>query len=85
MTDEELDEARAKEAWRLLGGKEGCVPYPEIRRVVTVAARLSREGWMPVDPLGAEADELIGHGMHMGLRQFVIAALRRGMELAKEK
>ncbi len=77
MTDEEIDEARAKEAWRLLGGKE-------TRRIVTVAARLAREGWMPVDPLGAEADELIGHGMHMGLRHFVIAALRRGMELAKE-
>ena len=78
MTDEEIDEARAKEAWRLLGGKE-------TRRIVTVAARLAREGWMPVDPLGAEADELIGHGMRMGLRQFVIATLRRGMELAKEK
>ena len=77
MTDEEIDEARAKEAWRLLGGKE-------TRRIVTVAARLAREGWMPVDPLGAEADELIGHGMRMGLRQLVIAAIRRGMELAKE-
>jgi hypothetical protein len=47
MTNEELDEARAKEAWRkcdALGfGKDYESP-------TVIAARLAREGWMPPPP-----------------------------------
>ena len=41
MTPEELDKATADEAWRLL--EEG-------EDVAVIAARLAREGWVPVDP-----------------------------------
>jgi hypothetical protein len=48
MTNEELDEARAKEAWRkcdALGfGKDYESP-------TIIAARLAREGWMPPPPV----------------------------------
>jgi hypothetical protein len=48
MTPEELDEARAKEAWRkcdALGfGKDYESP-------AIIAARLAREGWMPPPPV----------------------------------
>jgi len=47
MTNEELDKARADEAWRkcdALGfGKDYESP-------TIIAARLAREGWVPVDP-----------------------------------
>lgn len=50
MTNEELDVARANEAWRILNGfppKMGTLPTS----VVTIAARLAREGWAPpIDP-----------------------------------
>ncbi len=48
MTNEELDEARAKEAWRkcdALGfGKDYESP-------TVIAARLAREGWTPPEPV----------------------------------
>jgi hypothetical protein len=46
MTNEELDEARAKEA-NLIWGKQNCEnPRPSI-----IAARLAREGWTPPEPV----------------------------------
>ena len=46
MTNEELDEARAKEAWRLWqGGQEaGSSSW-------VIAARLARENWTPPEPV----------------------------------
>lgn len=44
MTPEELDEARAKEAWRL------CEESPTLS-LATTAARLAREGWTPPEPV----------------------------------
>ena len=46
MTPEELDMARAKEARRIFDEALSGVPG----HVATIAARLAREGWMPVDP-----------------------------------
>ena len=47
MTNEELDEARAKEAERLWEGfRDGGVSSPSI-----VAARLARENWTPPEPV----------------------------------
>jgi hypothetical protein len=43
MTNEELDEARAKEAWRIYGGG--------MPSLATIAARLAREGWTPPEPV----------------------------------
>jgi hypothetical protein len=47
MTDEELDKARANEAWRIhieAGGDLG--------NMAIIAARLAREGWKPARPIG---------------------------------
>ena len=45
MTPEELDKARAKEARRIFDEAPSGVPG----HVATIAARLAREGWTPVD------------------------------------
>jgi hypothetical protein len=45
MTPEELDKARASEAWRILGGVS-----PHADRLAETAARLAREGWTPPPP-----------------------------------
>jgi hypothetical protein len=48
LTPEELDEARAEEAWRLFVEQPGDDPQSRV-----IAARLAREGWTPppkVDP-----------------------------------
>jgi len=91
MTDEELDKARAEEAWR----KSDTVPA-----ALTCAARLAREGWMPVDPLLLEARKLFadsaenkeeahiylaGRFDHWSEFQIVLAALRRGIEIGEGK
>lgn len=47
MTNEELDEARAKEARRIHYAKE-CPPVGED---AIIAARLAREGWTPPEPV----------------------------------
>jgi hypothetical protein len=41
--EEQLDEARAKEAWRLFS--------TDGPPAVTIAARLAREGWTPPEPM----------------------------------
>jgi dienelactone hydrolase len=45
MTPEELDKARADEAWIIIEDNDTTETD-----VAIIAARLAREGWMPVDP-----------------------------------
>ena len=55
MTNEELDHARAEEAWVLYNSGE-------MRDVSAIAARLAREGWTPpvtVDPDLIEVREIV--------------------------
>ena len=73
MTNEELDEARAKEARRL------WLAQPDSREVTlaTIAARIVRESWTPVDPdllLAREvvAKEWADDGCH-GTSELVLA------------
>lgn len=95
MTDEELDRARADEAVRIYIKQKSETPY-----LATIAARLAREGWMPDDPLGEEADKIIMDGnisqqmaAHKGqiihidewIKTTVLVALKRGIEIGKEK
>jgi hypothetical protein len=49
MTDEELDMAVGHEAVRLWR-ESGASAFTPMTDVATTAARLAREGWMPVDP-----------------------------------
>jgi hypothetical protein len=53
MTDEELDRARSDEARKIHGG----IFAVDVGRIGEIAARLAREGWMPVDPDLIEARE----------------------------
>jgi hypothetical protein len=46
MTNEEIDKARADEAWRLWQIQGADHPQPAI-----IAARLAREGWTPPPPV----------------------------------
>ncbi len=46
MTPEELDEARAKEAWRLWMGRQKADSSSWV-----IAARLARENWTPPEPV----------------------------------
>jgi hypothetical protein len=46
MTPEELDKARAEEAWRIWLRQPGILP-----EVVTIATRLAFEGWTPPEPV----------------------------------
>jgi hypothetical protein len=99
MSEEELDEARAKEAYRLVldrldGAKVG------VHQMAELAARLAREGWKPEDPLLKEARTLCGDWLaseyksdpstwfagendDTGTMRLALAALKRGIELAK--
>lgn len=54
MTDEELDKARADEAWRIY-----MAQTDDRSTAHQIAARLAREGWMPVDPDLIEARECV--------------------------
>jgi hypothetical protein len=47
MTPEELDEARATEAYRVYGGGT----FGNGHTLATIAARLAREGWTPPEPV----------------------------------
>lgn len=97
MTPEELDEARAREALRQLYGPEAN--FASHDRVSTLAARLAREGWTPVDPDLIQAREIAAgthdgssewaDGAKKGLRddsravQLVLAGIKRGRELER--
>jgi hypothetical protein len=48
MSNEELDKARAKEAWRIYDGGIYGAGY---ERLAAIAARLAREGWTPPEPV----------------------------------
>jgi hypothetical protein len=96
MTNEELDQARADEARRI-------VDETGRGRATAIAARLAREGWMPVDPLLIEAREIFARQFeeaqaHGAARQCrdgkydshphakrILAALKRGIEIGKGK
>ena len=47
MTPEELDEARANEAWRIWNEEDGVTDEGH----AVIAARLAREGWKPPEPV----------------------------------
>lgn len=100
MTDEELDEARAKEALSIVAGtREAGDNAGYMRQLALTAARLARENWRPEDPLLKEAREIIvsldvaGDGSEADIRggryddfptvRIALAALRRGIELAR--
>jgi hypothetical protein len=58
MTNEELDEARAKEARRIWDSSNGLCPISPAQ----IAARLAREGWTPpppVDPVLLAVREIV--------------------------
>jgi len=87
MTDEELDEVRAEEAWNIIKRNED-------QDVALIAARLAREGWMPPEPVDPdlaeaeylaqteEADRLVrGGGYNLG--ELALAAIKRGRELER--
>jgi hypothetical protein len=84
MTDEELDRARAEEAWRLLGGIAGNLTGSMLRHG-TIAARLAREDWKPGDMIAAE----VRHILEMltvpwpKSSDLVRAGLERGIEIGK--
>ena len=59
MTDEELDKARADEAYRLTGCPYHVYFGETVANLVATAARLAREGWVPVDPFLVEARESV--------------------------
>lgn len=99
MTDADLDEARANEAWEQLN-RTG---WPHEAAVAVVAARLAREGWTPPapdDPLLPEAREILvktwanadtkarvvqGDFDNNLTLLCALSGLRRGIELGKEQ
>lgn len=82
MTDAELDIARAEEAIRLLPpGTYG------LQQLAVNAARLAREGWMP-DSLLKEAEHILSMApsyRREHVLNAILSALRRGMELTRDK
>lgn len=60
MTPEQLDEVRAREAWRINSPSLTLSATMSAwwERAIVDAARLGREGWEPVDPLLVRAREI---------------------------
>lgn len=83
MTPEQLDEARAREAHGRVNDKSWSTKWEELnpgaREARTLAARLAREGWEPVDPDLIEAREIVAKWLiderSLGL---LAASTRRG-------
>ena len=78
MTNEELDNARAEEAWNIYNREHSG-------DVSAIAARLAREGWtppVPVDPDIAEAETIWFEGKSSF--DLVLAGIKRGRALAAE-
>jgi hypothetical protein len=90
MTNEELDEVRAEEAWNIIKGQED-------QDVALIAARLAREGWTPpvaVDPDLAEAkylaqtaraERLTSNAGIYDLDRLALAGIKRGRELERQE
>ena len=84
MTNEELDNARVEEAWVLYNSGE-------MRDVSAIAARLAREGWMPLKAI--EPDEEAALALWdaynkeeiEGLDELVLEAIKRGRELERQE
>lgn len=59
MTDEELDRARAEEAWQRCQNSEAVkAPRGSEEDYGVIAARLARTGWTPTNPLLLQAREI---------------------------
>ena len=77
MTNEELDNARAEEAWNIYNREHSG-------DVSAIAARLAREGWTPpvaVDPDIAEAEAIWFEGMSPF--DLALTGIKRGRELER--
>lgn len=83
MTNEELDNARASEAWRLCNRDGG-----DYSTAVYHAARLAREGWTPPDPLEQEAETILHEAPTYHTREHmkgaILRGLRRGVEIGRQ-
>ena len=83
MTNDELDQARAEEAFEQ--SKAGDL----FTDIAAYAARLAREGWMPepVDPDLAEAEKIRENSQYMfgseGHIAAFLQAIKRGRELER--
>ena len=83
MTNEELDQARAEEAFEQ--SKAGDL----FTDIAARAARLAREGWMPLEAI--EPDEEVALALWdeynkeeiEGLDELVLEAIKRGRELER--
>jgi hypothetical protein len=88
MTDEELDGARAREAYRRATASESDLKNAgQVGIALHWAARLAREGWKPEDPLLFEVRQLCkAHHciVNDGFDAILFAALKRGIEIGKE-
>ena len=81
MTNDELDNARADEAWNIIKRTEN-------QDVARIAARLAREGWTP--PVAVDPDEETASALWDeynkeeidGLDDLVLEAIKRGRALA---
>jgi len=79
MTNEELDEVRAEEAWNIIKGSGD-------QDVALIAARLAREGWTPpvvVDPDLAEAAIVCRSKIYGSTLDIAFDAIKRGRELER--
>lgn len=90
MTDEELDRARANEAaGRYVSASDSTTP---ILDVATIAARLTRTGWTPPDPVDpdlVEARRIVIEWLNDEakgkLSELALAAIKAGREMERAK
>lgn len=87
LSPEELDRARAEEAFRLVG-----ISSTSSRTLdhATLAARLAREGWEPADPLEGEIEAILADFRKWPswlepFHEIARRALERGMEMERER
>ena len=83
MTNEELDNARAEEAWVLYNSGE-------MRDVSAIAARLAREGWAPLEAVDPDREEARTLAIYFGEEfgnytpaRLALQAIKRGRELER--
>ena len=91
MTNKELDEARAEEAWRLWMGRQEADSSSWV-----IAARLAREGWTPPEPVDPDVQlaMTIARGKHSELADVraveataasVLAGIKAGREQEQKR